>query len=257
MRLIDNRTNSGGEWRIAFMAGNYPRKRGGQRTERRRERLSRRWILARDIHWWLHTTRLDTAPLSRRLHRLPVAVLDDGRYQAAVTAGQPDRRPMFQRLDRHDVIWSDNTREHIDLLILATGYRATFPFHCQHPQRSPPTARHCTATVSPPPCPGSATSASNSNAASPRPPYAASPATSSPPSRRQHRNELGPNGSPASRAARCRSVINPWARSTTAQERQPAPGQPATLQGVPLARFPTGTAAQTPVTKQAKARAAT
>ena len=85
-------------------------------------------LLGRDLHWWLSTTRLDVAPLGRWLHRLPVAVLDSGHYRAAVAAGRPDRRPMFNRLDGDEVVWPDGTRERVDLLILATGYRAHFPF---------------------------------------------------------------------------------------------------------------------------------
>lgn len=84
--------------------------------------------LGRDIHWWLRTTRLDTAPLTRWLDRLPVSVIDDGPYRAAVTAQRPDRRPMFERLDGTDVVWSDGTREALDALILATGYRPHVPY---------------------------------------------------------------------------------------------------------------------------------
>lgn len=86
-----------------------------------------RWVdqvhLGRDLHWWLRRTRLDTAPLSRWLGRLPVSVIDTGIYRAALAAGRPDRRPMFDRLDGHDVVWADGTREHLDALVLATGYR--------------------------------------------------------------------------------------------------------------------------------------
>lgn len=86
-----------------------------------------RWInqrlLGRDLHWWLHTTRLDIAPMGRWLDRLPAAVVDDGHYRAAVEAGRPDRRAMLERLDGDHVVWPNGTREQIDLVILATGYR--------------------------------------------------------------------------------------------------------------------------------------
>lgn len=91
-----------------------------------------RWFgqtpLGRDIHWWLKRTGLDIAPLSRWLGRLPVSVIDSGDYRTAVDAGRPDRRPMFARLDGADVIWSDGTREPLDAVILATGYRPSLPY---------------------------------------------------------------------------------------------------------------------------------
>jgi len=84
--------------------------------------------LGRDIHWWLERTRLDTAPLSRWLVRLPVSVIDTGIYRAVLAAGRPDRRPMFDRLDGEQVVWSDGSRERLDGLILATGYRPNLPY---------------------------------------------------------------------------------------------------------------------------------
>lgn len=84
--------------------------------------------LGRDIHWWLGATRFDIAPLARWLERIPASVIDDGHYRAAVTAGRPDRRPMFDRLDRGDVVWADGSREALDAVILATGYRPHAPY---------------------------------------------------------------------------------------------------------------------------------
>ena len=79
--------------------------------------------LGRDLHWWLHRTGLDVAPLGRWLRGRTTPVLDDGRYRAALASGNPDARPLFERLDGPDVVWHDGTRERIDALILATGYR--------------------------------------------------------------------------------------------------------------------------------------
>jgi putative flavoprotein involved in K+ transport len=85
-------------------------------------------LLGRDVHWWLRATRFDTAPLARWLGRVPVSVIDGGRYRAAVDADRPDRRPMFDHLDGSDVVWSDGSREALDALILATGYRPHVPY---------------------------------------------------------------------------------------------------------------------------------
>jgi putative flavoprotein involved in K+ transport len=78
--------------------------------------------LGRDLHWWLIRSGLDSASIGRWLDR-GTSVVDDGRYRAALRSGNPDRRPMFTGLDGDAVRWSDGTGEHVDAVILATGYR--------------------------------------------------------------------------------------------------------------------------------------
>ncbi|MBN8870757.1 MAG: NAD(P)/FAD-dependent oxidoreductase [Solirubrobacterales bacterium] len=84
--------------------------------------------LGRDIHWWLTLTRFDTAKVSWLLNRLPVSVIDDGLYRSAIERGEFARRPMFDRIDGHELVWSDGSREHADHLILATGYRPNLAY---------------------------------------------------------------------------------------------------------------------------------
>lgn len=95
-----------------------------------RDRL--RWqpqrILGKDFHWWLAHTGLDTSALGPRLVKGGVPVIDDGRYRAAVAAGKPDHRPLFARLDGDSIVWADGTRERVDAIILATGFRPDLPF---------------------------------------------------------------------------------------------------------------------------------
>jgi len=79
--------------------------------------------LGRDLHWWLDRTGLDTAPFGPRILAARTAAVDDGRHRAALATGNPDARPLFTRLDGHDAVWTDGEREHIDAVILATGYR--------------------------------------------------------------------------------------------------------------------------------------
>ncbi len=50
-------------------------------------------------------------------------VVDTGKYQHAMATGQLDRRPMFTAFDRDKVIWPDGTRERVDTVVFATGYR--------------------------------------------------------------------------------------------------------------------------------------
>jgi putative flavoprotein involved in K+ transport len=83
--------------------------------------------LGRDLHWWLYRTGLDTASFGPRLISRRV-VVDDGRHRAAIASGNPDVRALFTRLDGHDAVWGDGEREHVDAVILATGYRPEVSF---------------------------------------------------------------------------------------------------------------------------------
>ncbi len=78
----------------------------------------------RDVHWWWHVTGVDRVPVGRWLpDRSSTPVLDPGVYRAAMRAGRPDRRPVFTGLDGSTVTWADGRREHVDAIVLATGYR--------------------------------------------------------------------------------------------------------------------------------------
>jgi putative flavoprotein involved in K+ transport len=87
-------------------------------------RFARQRTLGRDLHWWLARTGLDVLPLGRFLRTLPTQlVIDDGRYRAGLAAGAPDRRPVFTGVDGAKVTWADGSREAVDAILLATGYR--------------------------------------------------------------------------------------------------------------------------------------
>ncbi|MEU3747322.1 MULTISPECIES: flavin-containing monooxygenase [Streptomyces] len=80
-------------------------------------------LFGRDLHFWLTATGLDAAPLARFQQRpASMAVIDDGRYRAALAAGLPDRRPVFTRVDGPSVTWAGGAAEDVDAIILATGY---------------------------------------------------------------------------------------------------------------------------------------
>ncbi|WP_081239054.1 flavin-containing monooxygenase [Streptomyces viridosporus] len=84
--------------------------------------------LGRDVHWWFQHTGFDIAPLSRLLERMPVSVLDDGRYRTALDTHGVERREMFTRLTPDGVVWADGAEESVDAIVWATGYRRTFPY---------------------------------------------------------------------------------------------------------------------------------
>ncbi|OLF16254.1 flavin-containing monooxygenase [Actinophytocola xanthii] len=87
-------------------------------------RFGPRRLLGRDVHFWSRSLGFDHLPVGHLLARPPRApVLDDGRYRRAVRAGRPDQRRMFTSLDADAVVWPDGTRERVDTVVLATGYR--------------------------------------------------------------------------------------------------------------------------------------
>jgi len=81
-------------------------------------------IDGRDLHYWLERTGFDDLPPEWLARLIPdTLVTDTGRYRAALESGRPDRRPMFTALEGDHVVWSDGTREAVDTIVLATGYR--------------------------------------------------------------------------------------------------------------------------------------
>ncbi len=85
--------------------------------------------LGRDVHFWSIAVGFDHLPIGHLLKNPPhTPVNDDGRYRRAVDAGKPDRRPMFTSVDGDAVIWPDGSREHVDTILLATGYRPALSY---------------------------------------------------------------------------------------------------------------------------------
>ncbi|WP_406409088.1 hypothetical protein [Streptomyces sp. NBC_01643] len=86
--------------------------------------FTQRPLGGKDLHFWLTATGLDIAPLGR-LQRAPatMAVIDDGRYKAALAAAAPDHRPVFTGIEGSKMTWGDGTVEDVDAIVLATGYR--------------------------------------------------------------------------------------------------------------------------------------
>lgn len=86
-------------------------------------------VRGRDLHFRPALTSLDSAPLGRLMPRPPAQpVLDDGRYRAALAAGQPERRAMFTSADRAELVWPDGEAEEVDTIVLATRYRPDLPY---------------------------------------------------------------------------------------------------------------------------------
>ena len=85
--------------------------------------------LGRDVHFWSIATGFDHLPIGHLLRTAPhMPVNDDGRYRRALATGRPDQRRVFTAIDGTEVTWPDGTREHVDTIILATGYRPALSY---------------------------------------------------------------------------------------------------------------------------------
>jgi putative flavoprotein involved in K+ transport len=83
----------------------------------------------KDLHYWLERTGFDDLPISWIAPLLTATpVLDDGVYREAVDAGMLERRPLLTGFQRDGVVWSDGSREPVDAVIFATGYRPSLGY---------------------------------------------------------------------------------------------------------------------------------
>lgn len=82
-------------------------------------------IWGQDLHFWIKVVGLDTFPFWRFGKKAPLSksVIDLGDYKRQLAAGDPDQKPMFTSFYRDGVIWPDGTKESINSVIFATGYR--------------------------------------------------------------------------------------------------------------------------------------
>lgn len=82
-------------------------------------------IFGQDIHFWLNLTALDhTQWLGDKI----APVFDSGTYRAALAAGRPDQKPMFERFTANGVVWPEGHHEAVDTVIFATGYQPHLPY---------------------------------------------------------------------------------------------------------------------------------
>lgn len=85
--------------------------------------------LGRDVHFWSVASGFDHLPIGHLLRTAPhLPVNDDGRYRRALAAGRPGQRRVFTAIDGDTVMWPDGTRERVDTILLATGYRAELSY---------------------------------------------------------------------------------------------------------------------------------
>ena len=86
-------------------------------------------IAGQDVHYWLGETGFDSLP-APWLSKIAGGSLitDSVGFQQTLADGLVDVRPMFAALDHEDVVWSEDERERVDAIILATGYRPSLSY---------------------------------------------------------------------------------------------------------------------------------
>jgi putative flavoprotein involved in K+ transport len=78
----------------------------------------------RDIHYHLAATGFDDLPFHWLAPRLANNfVLDPGKYSEALASQHLDNRPIFTAFIDDKIVWPDGSREVVDTVIFATGYR--------------------------------------------------------------------------------------------------------------------------------------
>jgi putative flavoprotein involved in K+ transport len=90
----------------------------------------RQRILGLDLHVWIKAIGFDTFPFWRfgKKAPSPSSVIDLGLYQERLKEGKPDQRIMFSSFYTDGVIWGDGTKEPVDSVIFATGYRPNLSY---------------------------------------------------------------------------------------------------------------------------------
>ncbi|MEK3979706.1 NAD(P)/FAD-dependent oxidoreductase [Psychrobacillus sp. FSL K6-2836] len=87
-------------------------------------------VWGKDLHFWLKFIGFDKFPFWRFGKTAPSssAVNDTGKYKERIIAGKPDQQPMFTSFYENGVIWPNGTKEQVDTVIYATGYRPQLPY---------------------------------------------------------------------------------------------------------------------------------
>lgn len=86
-------------------------------------------IGGKDVHYWLRETGFDSLPVEWLSSITSGSVITDSvGFQGTLADGLLDVRSMFIALDRDQVVWSDDERERVDAVMLATGYRPSVDY---------------------------------------------------------------------------------------------------------------------------------
>jgi putative flavoprotein involved in K+ transport len=81
-----------------------------------------------DSRFWAVLSAAGRIPAGPLFGHSTVPVLDTAGYRAALDAGRPDRREMFTGAVGTALRWPDGETEHVDAVVLATGYRPALEY---------------------------------------------------------------------------------------------------------------------------------
>lgn len=87
-------------------------------------------FLGRDVHFWLKIIGYDSFPFWRFGLTVgsPSAAIDMDGYKNKLETGQLKQKNMFKRIYSEGVIWPDGSKEAVDSIIFATGYKPIIPY---------------------------------------------------------------------------------------------------------------------------------
>lgn len=87
--------------------------------------LIRQRFLGQDLHFWIRAIGIDTFPFWRIGKKPPISssVANLNNYEERLASGKPNQQPMFTSFYDNGVIWPDGTKEQVDTVIYATGFR--------------------------------------------------------------------------------------------------------------------------------------
>lgn len=87
--------------------------------------LIRQRFLGQDLHFWIRAIGIDTFPFWRFGKKPPISssVANLNNYEERLASGKPNQQPMFISFYDNGVIWPDGTKEQVDTVIFATGFR--------------------------------------------------------------------------------------------------------------------------------------
>jgi putative flavoprotein involved in K+ transport len=85
-------------------------------------------IIGRDIHYWFKMSGIDSLSWFRKLANNSSLVIDVGGYKKSLRTGKPIQKQMFSQFYSDGVVWSDGSRESVDRVLFATGFKSNLNF---------------------------------------------------------------------------------------------------------------------------------
>lgn len=87
-------------------------------------------FLGKDVHFWMTIIGYDSFPFWRFGINVgsPSGAIDMSGFKKKLQSGRLEQKNMFKKIYSKGVIWPDGTKEEIDSIIFATGYKPIIPY---------------------------------------------------------------------------------------------------------------------------------